>query len=191
MSNEFFESVKNHAMTIENDSGHHRCVHFGKLGSSDYHFRLVTWPGHLAISGDMGDFVFSRTEDMFDFFRGEVINPYYWGQKLTSVSKFGGYEVFDWDLFVTQLKDQLIDRHADQHTADEVEIALTERLRYIEEDEWGAAELIRNWDVDEDFLQIEPYEAPSGKKLSYQYLWCLRAIVWGVEQYDQAKEPAA
>lgn len=185
---DFLESVQEHVMTIENDSGVHRCVYFGKPGSSNCHFRLVTWPGHLAVSGDMGDFTFSRLEDMFDFFRGESINPRYWGEKLTAVSQFGGYEVFDWDLFVSKLKYQLVDRHSDQHTSDEVEAALMERLRYVDEDEWGAVELIRSWDQDEDFLQLEPYDAPAGKKLSYQYLWCLYAIVWGIRQYDKAKE---
>ena len=63
-----------------------------------------------------------------------------------------------------------------------------ERLRYVDEDEWGAVELIRSWDQDEDFLQLEPYDAPAGKKFSYQYLWCLYAIVWGIRQYDKAKE---
>ena len=185
---DFLESVQEHVMTIENDSGVHRCVYFGKPGSSNCHFRLVTWPGHLAVSGDMGDFTFSRLEDMFDFFRGESINPRYWGEKLTAVSQFGGYEVFDWDLFVSKLKYQLVDRHSDQHTSDEVEAALMERLRYVDEDEWGAVELIRSWDQDEDFLQLEPYDAPAGKKFSYQYLWCLYAIVWGIRQYDKAKE---
>lgn len=185
---DFLKSVQEHAMTIENDNGVHRCVHFGKPGIGTYHFRLVTWPGHLAISGDMGDFTFSRLEDMFDFFRGESINPRYWGEKLTAVSQFGGYKVFDWDLFAANLKDRLIDQHDDQHTADEIEAALMERLRFADEDEYGAVELIRNWDEDEDFLRIDPCDAPTGEKYSFQYLWCLYAIVWGIHQYDKAKE---
>jgi hypothetical protein len=38
-------------------------------------FDVVTWPGHLSISGDMGCFVFTRVDDMFTFFRGHEDAP--------------------------------------------------------------------------------------------------------------------
>jgi len=82
MSN-FVEDTKNHKLTIIKDDGVYRHLHCSS-GSSCYHFDIVTYPGHLCYSGDMGCFVFQRTKDMFEFFRSESgrINPDYWGGKL-------------------------------------------------------------------------------------------------------------
>ena len=90
----FLRDVRDHKMIIELDQGVHRSIRFGRPGSSAYHFRLNTWPGHLAISGDMGSYVFSRTADMFEFFRDSAmtgrINPGYWHEKADAVDRNGG-----------------------------------------------------------------------------------------------------
>ncbi len=54
----FLFDVREHQMTIELDQGVHRSILFKRPRSSSYHFRLVTWPGHLAISGDCESFTF-------------------------------------------------------------------------------------------------------------------------------------
>ncbi len=33
-------------------------------------------------------------------------------------------------------------------------------------------------------FRFDPYELPDGKEYSYHFIWCLYAIVWGVQQYD-------
>lgn len=70
-------------MEILQDDGLHRHVRFAKPGTGMYRFSLVTWPGYLAISGDVESFTFSREPDMFDFFGGRRsrINPSYWAEK--------------------------------------------------------------------------------------------------------------
>lgn len=80
----FEHDTADHVMRVLHDDGLYRHLWFGRPGSSFYHFALVTWPGYLAIVGDMGDYVFRRIEDMFDFFAAdrEGINPSYWSQKL-------------------------------------------------------------------------------------------------------------
>lgn len=71
-------------MEIVRDEGLHRHIKFAQPGSGLYRFDLVTWPGHLAISGDVETFVFSREPDMFEFFGGRRsrINPTYWAEKV-------------------------------------------------------------------------------------------------------------
>ncbi len=72
-----------HQMTIVRDDGVYRHVRFKAPGTSTYHFDLVTWPGHLAISGDLDGFMFRREHDMFGWFlMGKGVNPGYWAQKL-------------------------------------------------------------------------------------------------------------
>lgn len=62
----------------------YRHLRFARPGTGMWRFDLVTWPGHLAISGDLESFTFSRIPDMFDFFRGGRVNPGYWAEKVVS-----------------------------------------------------------------------------------------------------------
>lgn len=187
----FLQNVKDHTMIIENDNGVFRSVFFGVPGKSNQHFRLVTWPGHLAISGDMGDFIFARSQDMFEFFRSDCgsINPGYWGEKLQAISKFGGHKEFDWDTFIEKLTNTL---HAsnDQERGD-IENTVTDLCRYMENDEFSAVELARNWDSDDTGLELDACDLGSSDKLTYQYIWCLYAIVWGINKYDASSKGKA
>lgn len=96
----FLRDVARHQMTVLRDDGLHRHVRFKEPGNSCYHFDLITWPGYLCYTGDMGTFVFRRIDDMFEFFgrdrayhasRGRklAINLGYWGEKLVAVDANG------------------------------------------------------------------------------------------------------
>lgn len=84
--------IGDHQMTVlmdrleSGDMEPYRHIRFSAPGTSIYRFDLVTWPGHLSISGDLSSFTFRRLHDMFDFFRGPAddlrINPSYWGEKV-------------------------------------------------------------------------------------------------------------
>lgn len=81
----FRSETADHQMTVLHDAGLYRHVRFANPGSSFYWFDLITWPGNLAIKGDMGAYMFSREQDMFRFFRGTAagqINHDYWAEKL-------------------------------------------------------------------------------------------------------------
>ena len=91
---------------------YNRHISFTRNGSSVYRFDLITWPGHLCITGDCGTYVFRRLTDMFEFFRAEgsrttkklAINPYYWGEKLESIGTNAGYREFDSKSFQDRVK---------------------------------------------------------------------------------------
>lgn len=111
----FLRDVSNHVMEILRDDGLHRHVRFKQPDTSCYYFDLITWPGCLCYTGDMGTFVFKRVADMFEFFghdreyhasRGRqlAINLGYWGEKLVAVDANGadsgrGAKQFDPDKF--------------------------------------------------------------------------------------------
>lgn len=84
----FLREVAGHGMTIIRDDGVHRHVRFKRPDTICAHFDLVTWPGYLCYSGDMGTFVFSRLNDMFEFFRRShkenlfAIDHHYWAEKV-------------------------------------------------------------------------------------------------------------
>lgn len=84
----FARDVSGHVLTVLHDDGVYRHLRCSNPESSGYWFEVVTWPGSLAIRGDMdGGYVFSRVTDMFEFFRrngnNEGINPGYWAEKLS------------------------------------------------------------------------------------------------------------
>ncbi len=74
---QFLHDIENHEMQIYKDDGIFRCITFKKENTSNQQFTITTFPNYLVITGDMGDFVFTRLEDMFNFFRGENIHKSY------------------------------------------------------------------------------------------------------------------
>lgn len=65
----FLEDIKNHKLNILKDDGLYRHLVFKRPCTNCCRFDIVTYPGYLVISGDMGCQVFSRLTDMFEFFR--------------------------------------------------------------------------------------------------------------------------
>ncbi len=111
-----------HQMEVLLDNGLHRHLKFSNAGSSVYRFDIVTWPGYLTISGDMGTSVFRRMPDMLEFFRNDQrkdaapdvlrINPGYWAEKC--VANDGEGKKFDENLF-----EQVVREHFDHYMAEE------------------------------------------------------------------------
>lgn len=86
MAERFAKETAKHEMTVLHDDGLYRHLRFRAPESSFYWYELVTWPGFLAVGGDVDHYVFARVEDMFTFFRRNGnehgINPSYWSEKL-------------------------------------------------------------------------------------------------------------
>jgi hypothetical protein len=97
ISEQFAKDVAGHRMTVLHEDGIYRHLRFRHPDSGSYWFDLVTWPGFLSITGDMDAWTFSRTEDMFGFFRGTRINPQYWAEKVRAGR--GDVARFDEDYF--------------------------------------------------------------------------------------------
>lgn len=187
----FEKHVAEHKMTVGHDDGLHRHLTFRRVETSNRYFHITTWPGYLAISGDMGSYVFARLADMFEFFReGKGINPGYWGEKLQAISKHEGYREFSsarfGDAVVRDFRQSYppgTPRRMEvwQHMRDElfvwsepstVESAVTVAHDYRAPD--GSRIFTEFWDHD-----LEDY--------TYHFLWCCWAIKWAIEQYDAAK----
>lgn len=188
----FLRDIERHEMAVAIDIDCHRHVTFKRAGSFAYGFHITTWPGYLAISGDMGSFVFSRLRDMFEFFRGKHINTGYWAEKLTADNRHGGHRVFSKDLFR-----EAITRHFEQWDFEGPD----DRAR-------AKAELDNEWDgllgatpdtIQEAIHAAMDYECPVSKnrfvdfwdcnleEYSFQFVWCCHAIQWAIGVYDAEK----
>ncbi len=195
----FLHDVCDHQMQIHRNDGVYRHLQFSKGNSSHYRFDLITWPGCLCIRGDCGTFVFSRTTDMFNFFRMDdpgdfnhrkdrkiQINPGYWAEK------------------------ELSRVPTREYCPDKTRAAIEEYLvewAHFNPDE-GLRQSIRD-QIEED---IEPYIHEGGVRLfdatcdfkhesgftfadfwdynltvcTFDFMWCCYAIAWGIQQYDAA-----
>ncbi|ELI9035719.1 hypothetical protein ACOJ84_000011 [Morganella morganii] len=78
----FQNDTKLHEMTCIKSDGLHRHYHFSNPQNSCYWFDIVTVPGYLFMTGDMGTWAFSRIRDMIQFFNHDSIDYGYWAEKL-------------------------------------------------------------------------------------------------------------
>ncbi len=192
---EFLRDVQRHAMTVKLDQGIYRHIRFAQPKNSNMWFEICTWPGVLTIHGDMGTWTFSRIEDMFTFFRDDKlrINADYWAEKLQHGIHDGrdGAKAWDNDLFRKQLLDQLDSHDMEPEDRECVVQALRDEVLYLDSRHELMVAASEFWCVlpDRKFT-FDPCELPDGKEYAYHFIWCLYAIVWGIQQYDHARVTA-
>ncbi|NHQ93355.1 hypothetical protein [Janthinobacterium lividum] len=214
----FLRDVAKHEMIVIRDDGVHRHIRFKQPDSSNMFFDLVTWPGFLCYSGDMGTYVFQRTQDMFGFFRKngrlDGIDRRYWAEKIEAADNTGVTR-HSHDEFTRQINDW-VDQQAegDKPGDDEPEqLALWAEayaeLRAEVESEVLSADSneVRCFDAANDFTHAgDAWKAFHGldtkfeftdfwevdtKEYTPRFLWCCYALAWGIEQYDAAQRLAA
>lgn len=190
----FLKDVATHALTIVKDDGHHRHIRFERPNSYNMHFDIVTWPGYLAYSGDMGCFVFSRIDDMFDFFRNSPdrpelqINLGYWCEKLDAVDKPDGAMRFSPELFEQAIKDRLDEAEASTELRQQV---AADVLTYLDDGQHAAYSAATQFvgDDSEKFRFTDFWETRCDE-YTFRFIWCCYALAWGIKQYDAAKVTA-
>lgn len=200
----FQKDTAEHQLTVLLDSGLHRNFRVAKPQSSAFHYNITTWPGYLCISGDMGCFVFQRTEDMFTFFRGkpDEINPGYWQEKVQAGTDYNGAEAItsepdfeSYDKRMTEYLDYFIDGldpdvEEDAEKIEQATEAVEDFKRFRENSEWDIVARINNWDAsDAGGMELEDFwEGHHGlQKFRFHYIWCCYAIVHAIALYDAAK----
>ncbi len=209
----FLKDTAEHQLTVLRDDGLYRHLRFRKPGTGCYGFDIVTWPGYLAISGDMGAAMFTRLPDMFEFFRTDAqdpsgtsapyINPGYWSEKC--VANDGPKKEFCRELLTSLMLDRVQDYLADFYDDEEHGAgpdwagALWEELQedvyYVETTSDAIQRLdqfkpddsrynsFRFVDVWEDASRLEAY--------TFHFLWRLYAISHAVRAYDGARAARA
>lgn len=205
----FERDVASHVMTVVRDDGIDRHIKFRRPDCSSYWFEILTWRGTLCIRGDMGTYVFSRLEDMFQFFRTDdrgdparlYINKGYWAEKLQAVScngyGAGSAETFSADKFKRRVVERFREYCRDRYVAHDKRQEMWEALR---EDVLEAADdngASRAWDTlnefhDRDHPRIfEDCWEWNCKEYTFHFVWNLYAIAWAIRKYDAAKIEAA
>jgi len=175
---QFLEIVKDHKLTIKKDDGLYRHIALSISGTFYKSFSIVTWPGYLAYTGDMGDFVFRRLDDMFDFFRDDKINPSYWEEKIQAHQK-SGYEEYSEEKAKIVIADAIkCERDESGHFTNEK----IQQLESVTTDEGEHKFFDELCEIDQDGYEYDV------KEHTYHYLFCCYAIQWAIGQYDAAKK---
>lgn len=186
----FLQDVKDHKLTVLHNDGLYRHLNFrGK--DFTYWFEIITYPDGLVMRGDMGFWIFERTEDMFKFFRhpnGELeINTGYWAEKCKSQSVFGnGIREFNPDGFRERVKnywEEYFDEKTDTEEAKEVWESIEDQILSGEDAEWDLVSRLNYFDC-EGFEFTDFWENTVMKK-TYHFVWACYAIAWAVRVWDE------
>lgn len=196
----FKRDIAKHEMMVIRDDGVNRHIRFQRPGTMCMHFDLITWPGYLCYTGDMGTYVFRRLHDMFEFFRRDAGRPEYridrryWAEKLEAIDKGDGFQEFSADAFRAAVKDFFENATSDDEdwpearkTAlwAEIESDILDRLD--DEGEHGVFLALRDFRYD-DFRFVD-WE-PGCKEYTHRFLWCCHALEWAIGVYDAAQPVA-
>lgn len=191
----FLKDVREHQMQVLRDDGEYRHVRFSKPGTYCMSFDLITWPGYLAYSGDMGCYVFSRIRDMFEFFRtspqwlpkgGLHINLSYWAEKCTASDRSDGIKRYSEDKFRENVAHWLDSREA----CDEVRAEVEQQVLCAADDGEHAA-MTAVMDFEHEGFRFNDFWEADNTAYTYRYIWCCYALAWGIRQYDTAKAPVS
>ena len=208
----FLRDVADHQMEIIHEDGVHRHIRFKAPGTSCYRFDLITWPGYLCYTGDMGTFVFERLLDMFEFFRtdrehmrlrdGETlaINPDYWGEKLQAVERSGDsgkFVEFSEERFNRAVMSDLVQwirSNAYRTTKDErrdLWEAVMSEVVGADNDYGGYRKQCAAHDFyhrinDRLTFDFQDFWERSVTEYTSRFIWCCYALAWGIEKYDAA-----
>lgn len=207
---QFFQDAGSHVMTALRDDGVYRHLRFRKAppGGSEYWFDLITYPGELVITGDMGTYVFRRLTDMFEFFRTDQqyleqrgcqlgINLSYWAEKLQAMPDSGAKE-FDEDRFNSVIRERLMnwmrdkrDRTTKEERRDLWDAVHNEVIHADGDDrkEIAAYDFHHLVRPGLEFCFQDLWES-NFERYTFHFEWICYAIAWGVKTYDESKTKA-
>lgn len=195
----FVRDAGEHPITVVHDEGLYRHLLFRAAGSLDW-FEVITWPGSLTINGGHGTWTFSRTEDMFEFFRSSRglsrINPQYWGEKVRGGLAAGNRltEEYDADEFLAQVAEYVDERLEDSDWPDDVITDLRQKIADDVTDDYndwtheaGARELLASFDFQDGPYRFRFHDVWEWDLCvpSSHFLWSCWAVAYAVAAYDR------
>lgn len=199
-ASEILRDFADHRMTVARDDGLYRHLKFRGPGTSVYWFDIITWPGVLTIAGDCGTYVFSRIEDMFQFFRRgngrSQINPGYWGEKLLATACHGGQGHKQYSELMGRVALASAMRSLRERGATNGAVRDLRDSAVLDEDAAALFRSVHDWSFDEagsprGGWSVHDFYEHRFDDWTLHFLWCLHAIVWGIKQYDRYRDSVA
>jgi hypothetical protein len=198
--------ILNHKINVLQDTGVYRHIYCSS-GSSNQYFEVVTFPGSLVYTGDMGTYVFSRIDDMFDFFRGRGnSNTNYLSSKIEA----GVKTQFNQTLLEKQIQDFVEEALSEENMEgywekfcakykcntplsyyiSAIKEEVTEDVLNGELSEYyfpaTLSNFQSNYDPNADIF-TDWTESINGTETAYRLEWAVEAIKWAIEEYEKTK----
>lgn len=187
----FIRDIEHHVMQVLRDESVYRHLRFKRPDTMCMSFDIVTWPGNLCYTGDMGTFVFRRLFDMFDFFRRPKkrakysFDLRYWAEKLEAVDKTDGFEKFSPEVFRKEVADYFEQETQEYHPDRKKEIWAEIERDVLDQEEEGPA-FAALWSFIYEGFVFSDWESPC-RQYSHRFLWCCHALEWAIDLYDNNK----
>ena len=210
IDNRVLIDTAHHRLEILRDDGVYRHLRMQQPGTSFYYYDIITWPGYLTVTGDMGTWTFSRTFDMFRFFGGWTgeINTGYWSEKLEAGAGRSAHDLlaqaYDHNAFCSSLKEWLSEYFSDDEE-DIPDVDWDDESDEEDSDKARIREIVRELcceDFRNDVLAYQAvYEADwpecvsswelcadlTYKTYTTHFRWILFAITWAISKYHNNK----
>lgn len=159
---------------------HYRCA---KPGTGVYRFDIITWPGYLAVVGDIGDLLLCRTADMLAWAENSIHDAGYMAEK--TIRPIDTEEESE-ELMLAILKEayankfeyNFLDRGTKPTAEERVYSDLSDEFQLVQSsisDGRGPAALYDTGWFDE-FPDIKVYNS--------NFRWCQQALLWFFANYD-------
>ncbi len=172
--------LKDHVITVKHATGMYRHWRCQKPGTWNMGFDIVTWPGSLCYTGDMGDYLFQRTDDMAAFMANACRDRSYSAEKCVA----GRDQIKEWSeqRFREVLAERLKESEDGMFTV--VRGGRTQSERIGDK----TREIVRefeNYSSEHDATKAmyesglwDGCDMPSCQVYSMRFLWCLKALEW-------------
>lgn len=191
---DFDKSVSEHEMTVLHNAGIYRHLRFKKPNSNNQYFDITTFPNHLVISGDMGDFTWRTWCKDADIFNGFSPNRLLAGKNKEFSSEALRGEINDVvESCCEDIADHFEDYEGDDYeNVNEFEQAFREEVSdyfdSCELDEYRCVSAIEDFssciipdcNLFEDFWSDFNADVPT-----YHYQWSVMAVYYAIEQYKR------
>ena len=159
-----------HVITQDLNQGVFRSWHCARPQASAYWFRVTTWPGHFAITGDVGDFVWCREHDMLPWVRSAIGSVSYFAEKVVA----GDTKEYDATVFAEKISGMLSPTSYGDGENDTIQKFL-ETTDFT--DQHGASQAY----YDSDLYQGD---FPSTQNYCHDFLWCREALKWWLTKVE-------
>lgn len=172
--------LANHTISVLRNDGMYRHWRCQKPGTWCMGFDIVTWPGSLCFTGDMGTYLFQRTNDMVAFMRDSCMSYSYAAEKC--VAHDGRLEAWSPEVFHEVMDERLRESDDGQYT---VMIAGERKQRSIATTIEDIKRAYADYESEHDAIKAmyesrlwDGCDLPSCKTYTFHFLWCLHAIHW-------------
>lgn len=142
-------------------------------------FDITTMPGTLIVTGDIGELIVQRADDMIAWARGSVHSIDYFAEKVPRSMQTGEFCVEVAKEFLSELRQDL---KRERELDDDKKEKIAELRNILDGDEIADFELTL-------YLSglVDGCDMPNLKNWTSNFLWCREAVIWFLENWKEVE----